>query len=218
MDAASVKSRRLTDVETGCIFAFVLPRSWVTAIVAFATLSGCLGAQAAGGSLAWLVGHEPIGKPVPHSLLQDQSVKVTFVYERLITFDAATGLKMVVSLREGPSPFGTPSRLPGRAPSSEWVCYTAWAPLNTGTFCQAAAELFARGPLAFSAGGVAGDSSVHGLADESVKRVTVTLESGKRVAVPLIDNAFLYRPPSSDMPMLVTAYDGAGAVVERKPV
>jgi hypothetical protein len=147
-------------------------------------------------------------------------VKVKFVYERLITFDAAAGLKMVVSLREGSAPFGTPALLPKQRAqaSSKWVCFTAWAPLSTATSCQLAANLFAGGPLYFGFGGVTGDASVHGLASDTVKRITLTFGSGKQVNVPLRDNAFLLRTRSADSPTLITAYDSLGKVIARKRV
>jgi hypothetical protein len=192
----------------------VLSRASVTAVVVFGALSWGLGAQSANGTIAWLFAHEPVGKPVPQSLLQGQSVKVKFLYERLITFDAAAGLKMVVSLREGPDPFGILK--PTARPSSRWVCWVAWAPLSTGTGCTPASGAFAHGPLALGFGGVSGDTSVHGIASDEVKQILLTLASGKVVEAPLVDNAFLFRASSSDLPMVVRAYNASGTMIERR--
>lgn len=177
-------------------------------------------ALAASGTIRWLVGREPVGQPVPHSLLQGQSVKVKFVYERLITFDAAAGLKMVVSLREGSAPFGTPALLPKQQaqPSSKWICFSAWAPLSTGTGCQLASNLFAGGPLNFGFGGVTGDPSVHGLASDAVGRITLSFASGRQVNVPLRDNAFLVRTRLTDSPTFITAYNSSGKAVAHERV
>jgi len=173
------------------------------------------------GTIGWLVKREPVGQPVPHQLLQGQTGKVTFLYERLITFDAATGLKMVVSMRQGTEPFGTPDPLPKeRAPAgSSWICFSAWSPHNAGTSCQLTSRLFTSGrPLMWGVGGIAGDMSMHGLASDGVTRVTVTLASGGSVDVPLRDNAFLFRIPAADHVTSITAYGRGGKILERKPV
>jgi hypothetical protein len=188
----------------------------VIAVAALIASICCVSAQAANPTISWLVNREPRGQAVPHSLLQGQSVKVKFLYERLITFDATAGMKMVVSLREGAEPFGTP--LPARQspPSTEWICFVAWAPHSTGTSCQSKAMAFTGGPLEFGVGGITGDSSVHGVASDNVKRIMVTLTSGKQLAVPLKNNAFLLYLPTTETLARITAYNALGKVIVSK--
>ena len=187
-------------------------------VVGMAMLTVCCPAWAGNGTIGWLVGHQPVGQPVPKTLLQGQSSKVKFVYERLITFDAAAGMKVVVSLRQGAHPFGVAHLpTPQGAASSTWICYSAWAPLSSGTSCQLTARLFSAGrPLMWGLGGVEGDFSIHGLATDAVSRITVTLTSGRTIDVPLLDNAFLFRLPAHESPSMITAYNTSGKVVERK--
>jgi hypothetical protein len=184
----------------------------VIAVAASVASICCLSAQAATPNISWLINHEPRGQAVPHSLLQGQSTKVKFLYERLITFDAAKGMKMVVSLRQGANPLGIPPPMRQSPPATEWLCFSAWAPLSTGTSCKALA--FTHGPLAFGVGGVVGDSSVHGLASDNVKRITLTLSSGKQLAVPLKDNAFLLHLSAAETPALITAYNARGTAID----
>jgi hypothetical protein len=185
-------------------------------VIAVAALICSASAQAANPTISWLVNQEPRGQAVPHSLLQGQSVKVKFLYERLITFDAAAGMKMVVSLREGAEPFGTPRPARQSPPSTEWICFTAWAPHATGTSCQSKAVVFTRGPLAFGVGGITGGSSIHGIATDNVKRITVTLTSGKQLAVPLKDDAFLLYLPAAETLARITAYNALGKTIVSK--
>ena len=188
----------------------------VIAVAAMVASICCVPAQAASGTISWLANHEPRGQAVPHSLLQGQTTKVAFVYERLITFDAASGLKMVVSLREGTNPFGDPYPAAKHPASTKWICYSAWQPLSNGVGCNEETATFARGPLDFGVGGVTGDHAVSGLANDDVTRITLTLATGKRLSVPLKNNAFLLRLSATETPARITAYNALGKVIESK--
>jgi hypothetical protein len=55
--------------------------------------------------------------------------------------------------------------------------------------------------------------AIAGLASDGVARLSLALESGKRLSVPLLDNAFLIAVPKQDQPLGLVAYDRAGAVI-----
>ena len=55
--------------------------------------------------------------------------------------------------------------------------------------------------------------AMYGLASDGVARLSLALANGKRLSVPLVDNAFLITLPKPDQPLGLVAYDRAGAVI-----
>jgi hypothetical protein len=95
------------------------------------------------------------------------------------------------------------------------VCYLVIGPGGIGGTCDHMDRLFARGPftLALGGSGTSEYSTLSGLASDDVAALRVFVASGKRIDVPLADNAYFARVARSEFPIRLVAFDRQGRVI-----
>ncbi len=161
----------------------------------------------AGGTISWLLRHEPRGQSLAVLPARARAhIKRHVVFGRLIAPDPGRPLRVAVTL--------STSRHGGRATG---IC--TWL-VTRGGFaggCMVRAILFARGPLADGTVGMENGSgefaTTSGLASDDVARIVAYLSNGQALSVPLADNTYVIDLPRSELPARLVAYDRQGRVI-----
>lgn len=159
-------------------------------------------------SVGWIARREPRGAAYPMSRLRHpwQSAKQRVVFARLLTPDPGGVEQVLVILNRGGD-----------------LCIDIVAKRVEGGSCSPLKYISKKFGMPFtlmSSGGNPGRSqytSIVGLADDQVARMTLFLANGEQLAVPLKDNAFLAEVASSKLPYRLVAYDRAGRVIGISP-
>jgi hypothetical protein len=152
------------------------------------------------GKIQWLLRHEPRGEPLPSAGISLGTTSGSHWqpvrFARLLSPNPRSGWKVVVSL------IGKRGRN---------ICLTIYE----GRRNIAGGCAFGSLIRPFSAMTTTNGAQVafSGLASDQVARLALVLANGKRLPVPLLDNAFLIVLPMSDQPLRLIAYDRAGTPI-----
>jgi hypothetical protein len=146
--------------------------------------------------IGWFARHELRGTAVPPGIIRFR--KSTF--RRLLAPDPGGVARVLVYVDR-----------------NDELCFGLVLGRGWGVGCAPLKQVSNNFPLPFTLGSGGGGSSqytsVFGLADDEVARMTLFLATGERVAVPLKDNAFVVEAASSKYPFRLVAYDSEGRVV-----
>ena len=159
-----------------------------------------------GGTISWLVRHEPRGQSLDVLPVRTRTfVKRHVVFGRVIAPDSGRPLRIAVTL--------STSRHGGKAIG---ICTWLVTRQGAGGGCSRRADLFTRGPLTLSTGLENGSdqfATASGLASDDVARIAAYLNNGQTLPVPLADNTYIIDLPRSELPAKLVAYDNQGRVV-----
>ena len=166
-----------------------------------------------GGRIGWLERREQRGAPVPTKIDRFYARLGKVVFERLLTPDPTSLMRVIVTVQVG-GELGAPPGFP-RSKASH-VCTWLVAGGAVGGGCSPEDALFPRQP--FSAGesvllGSDQYATIDGLASDDVARLELFMATGERIPVPLRDNAFLVQAARPKYPARLVAYDRQGRVI-----
>ncbi|MGD0165748.1 MAG: hypothetical protein ABSC51_00455 [Gaiellaceae bacterium] len=157
--------------------------------------------------VGWIARREPRGAAIPLRRLRHpwQSAKQRIVFARVLTPDPGGIEQVMVRLDRGGE-----------------LCVVVVVKRVESYSCDPFERVWKRFPWPFfwlTSGGPMGDqyTSIVGIADDQVARMTLFLADGESVAVPLKDNTFVIEVASSKLPYRLVAYDGAGRVIGISP-
>ena len=154
-----------------------------------------------GVRIGWLARREPRGEPWR---VRGRHPFGKIVFIRLLSPDPGGIERVLVSLRE----------VQGKL----WVCNGIVLAAPAAGACTDYASLSSPGrpPLLYGeyGGGSGGQyTTISGLASDEVRRMTLFVESGERVSVPLEDNAFIIGTPVTRFPVRLVGYDRENRVI-----
>jgi hypothetical protein len=166
-----------------------------------------------GGRIGWLERREQRGATVPATLDRFYARLGKVVFERLLSPDPTSLMRVIVTVQVGGSLGGPPGSAQAKAPH---VCTWLVAGGAVGGGCSPKHDLFPHQP--FSAGesvllGSDQYATIDGLASDDVARLELFLATGERIPVPLRDNAFLVQAARPKYPARLVAYDRQGRVI-----
>jgi hypothetical protein len=166
-----------------------------------------------GGRIGWLERREQRGATVPATLDRFYARLGKVVFERLLTPDPTSLMRVIVTVQVGGQLSAPPGFPRSKAPH---VCTWLVAGGTVGGGCNPENDLFPRQP--FSAGesvllGSDQYATIDGLASDDVARLELFLGTGERIPVPLRDGAFLVQAARPKYPARLVAYDRQGRVV-----
>jgi hypothetical protein len=152
------------------------------------------------GKIQWLLRHEPRGEPLPNAGISVSTTSGSHWqpvrFARLLSPNPRSGWKVVVSL------IGKRGRN---------ICLTIYdGRRNIAGGCAIGSMLRPFSAMTTTNGDQVAFS---GLASDGVARLALVLANGKRLPVPLLDNAFLAVLPMRDQPLRLIAYNRAGTPI-----
>jgi hypothetical protein len=165
-----------------------------------------------GGTIGWLVNHEPLGQSldVLHGS-NGRLVRRHVVFGRIIAPDPSSSTRIALTL--------SASHDGGKATG---LC-TWQITSNNGAAggCAVRADLFENGPLSSGTGSGSGSGEFEtfvGLASDDVHRIVAFLANGQTQPVALTDNIYVTEIARSKLPARLVAYDGADRIIGVGPV